>query len=1072
MPKPAASERSQSRPTAMELFTDRDREQELLRAALAPGPTPPEHPERFLTVFYGVGGVGKSTLCWRARETAGTEFRDNPPVLLHLDLDGSGWHPNTGFVALAAELARAMNRKDVGIQPRLTLALLVIYAQCDGRTATEMPAGLCWDTAVEVVDKGVELSGIPGVGLMLKGARWLRDRAEQDATRRRLRELNLWPVEASGRINMVDLDGKIANALYDDIRSWLADNPRRHVRLLVDGFERIQSQERKPDAQQRFQEFLGAFAASSDREVAGRFRAVVFGRERLRWDELYEDSGWAKCWNQHLLEGLSETDARRFLTTLSRWWRDHGNGELDAATEKYVPAILDAADERRGNDRLIYPYYLDLALEHLQNSISRGEAPDFGATPAELQDRFLRYLAPDELDALMVLALAGEFDERLFRSLAEKRVINLPAHSFHRRLRQEHTYFEATTEDGRTWRFHRHFQDALMARWRGSDALRHEAQGVIGSLLDCFKAAIDGKPERDWTSAQIEAWRHGVDILVTHGPGTGLIPVDTWKELLNEAPWSAAHPACLRLRLAFAQRTLAGCEHQLGPEHADTLRCVTHLASLLNDCGDYGAAEKCCRRGLEAHERTLDPDHRDTLRDVHNLAVVLSHRGDYAAAERLFRRALEACERALGSEDLDTLTNLMTLATLLGNQGYYPVAERLHRRALEAMERVVGPAHPHTLHSVSNLAVLLSCRGDHAAAEKLYRRALEARQRMLGPEHPDTLTSAHNLACVLAECGSQAESEKLHRWLIETQNRTLGPEHPDTLASVNSLADCLVGLGDHTEAEELYRHALDARERLLGPEHPDTMCSFDRLIRLLNHSRDYGGALHLAERLNESCQKARANDPVRWPHFSSMDIQSLAAWAGVPLGGATDDLYAEEDRYARKLEFIEAFVGLEDPVALVCANQLVMALCKRGDYDEAETMYRRVLDARDRALPPDHPDTLNGVENLSLWLDSWGRPANAAALLKHYAGLSPDACRRLRYPWACSACLAGDLETARELINAEIRENPMALDRAVKHPDFEAIREFLLQLKQDAAATQTKDIPENVVQSEGKSSRQ
>ena len=118
---------------------------------------------------------------------------------------------------------------------------------------------------------------------------------------------------------------------------------------------------------------------------------------------------------------------------------------------------------------------------------------------------------------------------------------------------------------------------------------------------------------------------------------------------------------------------------------------------------------------------------------VNNLASLLDEKGDYDAAEPLYRRALEARERVLGREHPETLTSVNNLAELLHSKGDYDAAEPLFRRALEAGERMLGREHPATLSSVNNLAALLRSKGDYDAAEPLYRRALGGPGARAGP---------------------------------------------------------------------------------------------------------------------------------------------------------------------------------------------------------------------------------------------------------------------------------------------------------------------------------------------------
>jgi len=695
-----------TKPDALAIFTDRVHEQEALRKILAPALTKNLGGFMLLTQFYGVGGVGKSTLCHRASVIAATEFKDKVRVVA-TSFDDSRWKEGTAFSEVCAELCRGLVAQK--IVPPLTIALLSLHGQQTGRNG-EAVGGVDtgWELAFAAMDKGADLTGIPGLGMVVKGAQWVRERSHRQGLRKRLTDLGLWPEEQYGKLNILDLEKKLSNALYYDLLDWLKENPGQHIRLLLDGFERLQSGERREDSQRRLQEFIGAFAGPAERDACDRFRVIVFGRNQLRWDEIYEDPTWRDFWNLHMLEGLAEADAREFLKKTRTWLASKGQRALVEALVKYEQKILNASDETKGGHRIFYPFYLNLAVELVERARQSGQELELGRAPAELQDRFFRYLEPKELRALMILALSEVFDESLFDWLAKERLIDYPQYSFHSQLRREHSYLLAVEGRAGDWRCHRLMEDALHARWQSTAELKREGVHLVKGLLDYYSAPLLAKPERDWANTEVELWRRGMEIIVTQGPELGLLKNEDWKTLLETKPWSVEPFRCLEHRLGFALRI------------------------------------------LKEQERTLGPEHPDTLGSINNLGILLSDQGDYAGAEPLYRRVMEARERILGPEHPDTLDSINNLGVLLGDQGDYAGAESLHRRALEAQERILGPEHPQTLNSINNLGNLLSDKGDYAGAEPLYRRALEARERILGPEHPETLRSVNRLGLLLA----------------------------------------------------------------------------------------------------------------------------------------------------------------------------------------------------------------------------------------------------------------------------------------------------------------------------------
>lgn len=440
------------KPDALELFTDRVEEQNTVREVLQPECGGVARRQHLLTVFYGVGGVGKSTLCRRAGEIAANEFKEEVRVVA-TSFDDDRWREGTAFTDVCAELCRCLVERK--IVPSLTVALLVLHGQQTGRKGEavgDLDAG--WSLAFSALDKGANASNIPGLGLVVDGLKWWREHSHRQALRERIKALGLWPEEQYGKLNIPDLEKKLSKALFLDLVEWLKDNPKLHLRLMLDGFERLQSHERREDSQQRIEEFIGCFAGNHEPEACGRFRVLLFGRERLRWDALYNDPGWNECWTQHMLGGLAEDDARDFLSKTRTWLRSHGQGALADALVRNEEKILDASDENVGGQRVFYPFYLSLAVDLVERARQQGLEPDLGHAPAELQDRFFRYLDKHELRALKILALSEVFDEALYDWLARERLVDFPVGSFHTELRQEHSYCQQVEGRPADWRFH------------------------------------------------------------------------------------------------------------------------------------------------------------------------------------------------------------------------------------------------------------------------------------------------------------------------------------------------------------------------------------------------------------------------------------------------------------------------------------------------------------------------------------------------------------------------------------------------------------------------------------------
>ena len=93
--------------------------------------------------------------------------------------------------------------------------------------------------------------------------------------------------------------------------------------------------------------------------------------------------------------------------------------------------------------------------------------------------------------------------------------------------------------------------------------------------------------------------------------------------------------------------------------------------------------------------------------------------------------------------------------------------------------------------------------------------------------------------------------------------------------------------------------------------------------------------------------------------------------------------YAEAGALAEQvLEASERVLGPEHPDTLLSVNNLAALYQAQGRYGEAEPLYRRALAARERVLGPEHPHTLLSVNNLAVLYRLQGRYGEAEPLYR------------------------------------------------------------------------------------------
>jgi hypothetical protein len=959
-----------ARQSALKLFTDRNHERELLRhffERLAGVHWVHDvRSEKPILSIWGVGGIGKTKLLEKATEELGQRLAGLR--LISLDLDHDRWTPSSSvaefFWHLRSRLWEAKPRGiggGAGIETPLFdyLYFALWRAQHPGENfalsdsvlkdllntstlGTTILAAASAKVAAGVYDVATAGSAVGGLFQLLgKALTYLRNRDRKGLLNKR----GLNPESMTEK----DMEAELAPVLAADVEQWLEDHPNDALCVAIDGFERIQSTTLAEDIQKYLADWCGILT-DPDGAFSGRFGCVLLGRNKNRWNELY-DTEWQTRISEHSVGGLGKEDALRFLESAGTYHKERGDLTTADNLRKHADAILAVTREQRSQDKpsSFHPYYLDLAYGIVYEQGVHFRPADLGQTPAELQIRFLRYLQTGQrgvFETFRCLALAGTFDEALFDHLVAIRLIPAGFH-FASLTGEDYSYVEEIRDLPGTFRFHRLMELALIKDQSAKAEDRPVARKRIDAILDYFKNKAEFSKLADCSPRHLSAYQKGMTIAFDrhHDRLLDFPSLDAFFLVLEE-PFDFT--AFVGARIDW-WRKLADLWKRHQPEDERSLDTLSGLAAMLHAQGQYGEAEDVERQILQSSERVLGSDHPNTLSSMNNLAQTLKAQGDLAKAHELQEQVVEAMARLLGKEHPDTLTSMNNLAQTLYAQGDLTGARKLQEEVLEAMARLLGKEHPDTLTSMNNLAQTLKAQGDLARAHKLQEQVLEARARLLGKEHPDTLTSMNNLAQTLYAQGDLPGARKLQEQVLEAMARLLGKEHPNTLTSTNNLAQTLYAQGDLPGARELQEQVLEARTRLLGKEHPNTLTSTNNLAQTLYAQGDLPGARKLQEQVLEARARLLGNQ-----HPDTLTSMNNLA----------QTLYAQGDPAgARKLqeqvlEAMARLLGKEHPNTLTSMLNLAQMLQAEGDLAGAERLYRLALEGRKRALGADHPDPL------------------------------------------------------------------------------------------------------------------
>jgi eukaryotic-like serine/threonine-protein kinase len=398
----------------------------------------------------------------------------------------------------------------------------------------------------------------------------------------------------------------------------------------------------------------------------------------------------------------------------------------------------------------------------------------------------------------------------------------------------------------------------------------------------------------------------------------------------------------------------------------------TTLGATYRELGEYAAAERQLRRGLELRRTALGNMHQETVWLMNQLALLHWRQGRLNEAEPLSREAYDVGLQLLGPSHPDVLAYEMNLANLFRAKGRYTEAEPLYERNLEAKQRVLGAEHPATVDTMGNFANFLQETSRFEKAESLHRRALDIRRRVQGEKAPSTVSEMNNLANDLASLSRFEEAKALQERTLQLKMELYGEAHPSTLNSVSNLAEIEDDMGHPANAEPLHRRALDGRMRALGAAHERTIFSRERLANTLSNLDRFAEAERLSA--TAAAQATESLGERRLTTLAAHDTRGLAL-IGLHRADEAEPILRRQLTVLAEKKKLGEDAGEGDELLAKLRVHLGMALASLGRRTEAEALLLEGIPQ----LPPKTADATRAVRFLVGFYDDWNRSQPDAA---------------------------------------------------------------------------------------------
>ncbi len=750
---------------------------------------------------------------------------------------------------------------------------------------------------------------------------------------------------------------------------------------------------------------------------------VIAGREMLRWREINED--WADALEQHNLGNLSPLDSERFL----------------------AGASVEGPDLRAGLYHLTggTPVYLDLCVDQYHQMLKQGETPrlsSFGTDTRELTERYSRYLDDGQKDLVQMLACLKRWTDEQLEQLAPQVLPNF-SYSTYEKLK---TVSFIDRNAAGVYTMHQTVcevlsqQCPLALRQKLGQAMLDTAKepeqrpsildpAYTEELAQKMAAAILGYPDREALCTYYrKQLQYPLEQLAKAGRPTQAqnILMQLW-EVAKTDPTDRLYAILLTDRafhmsigeqrvenyLPLAEEAYRLCKQLLGDSHPDTLRALSMLAVALRIKGDHKQAMELHQLALELRTQALGPDHLDVLSSRYNIGLIYSATGYYEKALEQYDLVLEGRKKKLGEDHPRTLSIMNSIANTLSSMHRYPEvltmrthiyqkqkeihgedhlatisalislanvysdlgrneeALPLHRAVYEKRKEILGEDHSHTLRALNNLANTLDDLDRNEEALPLHQTVFEKRREILGENSLETLRAMGTLAYALATLNRKEEALELRIALVKRRKAVLGEDHAETLRAMNNLAGTYDELKRHEEALPLRQTVLEKRRALFGEDHTDTIWSVSSLAGTLEYLGRKEEALELRQTVFEKRKELHGED----------HPDTLKAMGN--LAGTYDELGRFEEAielYTALLEKRRAIHGDTHPDTLRTTTNLACTLYSQGRYEEAGRHYRTVLEHRNAVLGESHTKTISALHNLICALERSGQIAEAAVL--------------------------------------------------------------------------------------------
>ncbi|ESZ96138.1 hypothetical protein SBOR_3468 [Sclerotinia borealis F-4128] len=288
----------------------------------------------------------------------------------------------------------------------------------------------------------------------------------------------------------------------------------------------------------------------------------------------------------------------------------------------------------------------------------------------------------------------------------------------------------------------------------------------------------------------------------------------------------------------------------------------------------------------------------------------------------------------------------------LVRRGLYNDALKMATAAVDTLPEALPHEHLNVLQNHLSLLDLLAKYGELREALNTYTE-----------EQPDELWKKRVEGILyLSEGTNKSNVVDLFRQIRRTKESTKASEN-DLCISIDDYGMALMLIGNYQVAEIEFSTAFRKRATFLGTNHPDTLISCQHLANVLHKSGRFNDALRFVEGAIRGSQMSQGDE-----HPQTQYIKNLKAQILLSKAVSSSDYKEVEALFTNAADVLASKLSDSHPLVLTCRSNIALAMLAQGRYDEALTMNRAVLTAREHGPWLDcerHPDILTSRHQIA-----------------------------------------------------------------------------------------------------------